>query len=87
MKLGVSQPELAQRAGVALGTISTFESTGRTTLDTFMRLVIALGLVSELENLFTLPILSISELEQSLEPPRQRVRRKPSYNRSLGRKK
>jgi len=87
MKLGVSQPELAQRAGVALGTVSAFESTGKTTLDTFMRLVIALGLVAELENLFTLPILSISELEQSLEPPRKRVRRKPTYNRSIGSKK
>lgn len=81
MKLGVSQPELAQRAGVALGTVSTFEKTGKTTLETFMRLVIALGLVTELENLFTIPVLSIRELEESLEPPRQRVRRKPKPNR------
>lgn len=85
MKLGVSQPELAQRAGVALGTVSAFENTGKTTLNTFLRLVMALGLVAELEHLFTVPILSISELEQSLEPQRQRVRRKP--HGLLGRKK
>lgn len=84
MKLGVSQPELAQRAGVALGTVSKFENTGKTTLETFMRLVIALGLVAELENLFTIPVLSIRELEASLEPPRRRVRRKPKPNRIVG---
>lgn len=84
MKLGVSQQDLAQRAGVSLGTVSTFEKTGKATLDTFMRLIIALGLVTELEKLFTIPVLSISELEASLEPPRRRVRKKPQYKRTIG---
>jgi transcriptional regulator with XRE-family HTH domain len=76
MRLDLSQPELALRAGVALGTVSGFEKTGKGTLETFLRLVIALGLTFELEKLFTHLPTSIEELEASLAPVRQRVARK-----------
>lgn len=76
MRLELSQPELAQRAGVALGTVSGFEKTGRTTLDTLFRLVLALGLAKELEGLFLQQPTSIKELEAASKPARKRVARK-----------
>ena len=77
MRLGIAQPELAERAGVALGTVSSFEKNGKGTLETFLRLAAALGMIKELENVFLQSPTSIQELEDSMKPPRQRVARKP----------
>lgn len=76
MRLELSQPELAARAGLALGTVSGFEKTGKGTLETFFRLLLALGLVHELQTIFTQRPLSIKELEASISPARQRVSRR-----------
>lgn len=76
MQQGISQPELALRAGVALGTVSGFEKTGKGTFETVLRLVIALGLASEMAALFVKKPTSIQELEASLKPARQRVAKK-----------
>jgi len=76
MRLDISQPELAQRAGVALGTVSGFEKTGKATLETVLRLIVSLGLTKELEPLFLQQPTSIKELEQASMPVRQRVSRK-----------
>jgi transcriptional regulator with XRE-family HTH domain len=76
MRLEISQPELAQRAGIALGTVSGFEKTGKATLETLLRLVVALGLTKELESLFLQKPTSIKELEEASRPLRQRVPRK-----------
>lgn len=76
MRLELSQPELAQRAGVALGTVSGFEKTGKATLETALRLIVALGLTKELEPLFLQQPTSIKELEAASRPARQRVPRK-----------
>lgn len=79
MRLELSQPELAQRAGIALGTVSGFEKTGKGTLETLLRLVVALDLVKELEPLFLRKPRSIRELEASIRPVRQRVPRKKKH--------
>jgi transcriptional regulator with XRE-family HTH domain len=76
MRLEISQPELAQRSGVALGTVSGFEKTGKATLETLLRLIVALGLTKELEPLFLQKPTSIKELEEASRPVRQRVTRK-----------
>ena len=76
MRLEISQPELARRAGVSLGTVSGFEKSGKATLETLLRLVVALGLTKELEPLFLQKPASIKELENSVKPVRQRVPRK-----------
>lgn len=76
MRLDISQPELALRAGVALGTVSGFEKTGKATLETVLRLIVSLGLTKELEPLFLQKPMSIRELEQTSMPVRQRVTRK-----------
>jgi transcriptional regulator with XRE-family HTH domain len=79
MRLELSQPELAQRAGIALGTVSGFEKTGKGTLETLLRLVVALDLVKELEPLFLRKPTSIRELEEASRPARQRVPRKKKH--------
>lgn len=76
IRQGISQPELALRAGVALGTVSGFEKEGKATFDTLLRLVMALGLVHELQPLFSRPPTSIREMEEAAKPERKRVARK-----------
>jgi transcriptional regulator with XRE-family HTH domain len=73
---GISQPELALRAGVALGTVSGFEKEGKVTVDTMLRLVMALGMTQELQSLFARIPQTIKEMEDAQKPARQRVARK-----------
>jgi transcriptional regulator with XRE-family HTH domain len=72
----ITQQELALRAGVALGAIKKLEADGHTTLQTFVRVVQALSLTSDLENVLVLkPHISIAEMERAAAAPRQRARR------------
>jgi transcriptional regulator with XRE-family HTH domain len=73
----MTQEELSMRAGVALGSIKTLESTGSTTLETFVRVVQALSLVGELERVLVLkPSTSIAEMERAELSKRQRASRR-----------
>ncbi len=59
----ISQKELSARSGVSLGSLKRFEQTGDISLDALTKLSIALGLESELENLFVdVPFNSIEEV-------------------------
>lgn len=59
----ISQKELSARSGVSLGSLKRFEQTGDISLGSLTKLSIALGLESELENLFTdVPFNSIEEV-------------------------
>jgi|SRR6186713_1242051 transcriptional regulator with XRE-family HTH domain len=72
----VTQQELALRAGVALGAVKKLESDGNTTLQTFVRVVQALSLTGDIENVLVLkPHTSIAEMERAATAPRQRARR------------
>ncbi|MCC6716805.1 MAG: helix-turn-helix transcriptional regulator [Acetobacteraceae bacterium] len=62
---GVPQRELAQMAGLSLGALRKLESSGRSSLETLVRAVQALGLVNELEDLFVLKRQSIAQMEQA----------------------
>lgn len=62
-KRKLSQEELSRRSGVSLGTLKRFESSGQISLISFNKLVYALDLSEEIENLFeNLPPQSIQEL-------------------------
>ena len=79
MANSMTQDELSTRAGVALGSIKKLESTGRTTLETFVRVVQALSLVGEVENILILrPRVSIAEMERAELSARKRAPRRPS---------
>ena len=52
-KLKISQTQLAAKSGVSLGSIKRFESKYEISLNSFIKLLIALNLERDLENLFT----------------------------------
>ncbi len=52
-KLKISQAQLAVKSGVSLGSIKRFESKYEISLNSFIKILIALNLEQDLENLFT----------------------------------
>jgi transcriptional regulator with XRE-family HTH domain len=76
----LSQAELAGRANIGQATLQRMESGKGGTLQHFLRVVMALGLIDELAGLFELKVRSIAELERTAAPTRQRApaRRKPA---------
>ena len=60
----IKQQDLADRAGIAVGTIKNLESKGQSSLETLVRIVGALDLIHDLEPLFTLKIRSIAQMEK-----------------------
>ncbi|MCC6533622.1 MAG: helix-turn-helix transcriptional regulator [Burkholderiales bacterium] len=76
---GMPQRELAQMAGLSLGALRKLESSGRSSLETLIRAVQALGLVNELEGLFVLRRQSIAQMEKvEAASQRQRAPRRKS---------
>lgn len=69
----LGQDELADRANIGLATLRRMESGKGGTLSNFLRVVMALGLVDELANLFVLKVRSIAQLEQVAAPSRKRA--------------
>ena len=70
------QAELALRAGVALGSVKKLESSGNTTLQTWVRVIQALTLTDEIAGLLQLkPATSIAAMESAEHAQRQRARR------------
>ena len=53
-KLKISQSTLAQKSGVSLGSVKRFETKYEISLQSFIKIAIALDLDSDLENLFTI---------------------------------
>ena len=52
-KLKISQSQLASKSGVSYGSIKRFESKYEISLNSFIKILIALNLENDLENLFT----------------------------------
>ena len=52
-KLRISQENLAQKSGVSLGSIKRFETKYEISLQSFIKIAIALDLDNDFENLFT----------------------------------
>jgi transcriptional regulator with XRE-family HTH domain len=48
-RAGWSQLELARRSGVSLGSLKRFESSGRISLESFLKLLLILGRIAEME--------------------------------------
>ncbi|MBX9687270.1 MAG: helix-turn-helix domain-containing protein [Candidatus Obscuribacterales bacterium] len=71
----LQQTELAARAGISRRTLIDFEQSGRGSLDVFLRITYALGLIDSMSELFELKPKSIKEMERADEK-RQRASRK-----------
>lgn len=73
----LTQRELAQMSGLSLGALRKLETDGQCSLETLIRVVQALGLLGELDDLFVLKRQSIAQMEQvDLVSRRQRAPRK-----------
>ncbi|MCC6978976.1 MAG: helix-turn-helix domain-containing protein [Candidatus Melainabacteria bacterium] len=71
----LQQSELAARAGISRKTLTTFEHSGKVSLDVFLRIVAALGLSESLSPLFEPRQKSIRDMELAAQQ-RQRASRK-----------
>ena len=74
---GLTQADLAQRAGISLSTVKLMETKGQCTLQNFLCVVLGLGLVDEMQALFALKPQSIAQMERAEQAHRQRAPRKP----------
>ena len=72
----LTQADLADRAGVSVGTVKALEKTGQSSVASLARVVQALGLTDQLQSLFVLKVQSIAEMEQAQLATRQRAPRK-----------
>lgn len=82
LRQNLTQAALAKKLGVSVPTISNLENGKNTTLETLISVVFALGMQTELQDLFNQPSLTIAELDKAAQPKRQRARSKsksPSY--------
>jgi transcriptional regulator with XRE-family HTH domain len=60
----IKQQELADRSGISVGTVKNLESKGQASLESWIRVIMALDLIADLEPLFSLKFHSISEMEK-----------------------
>ena len=64
----ITQKELAGRSNVSYATLRKFEKTGQISLESFIKLTMELGLIQEINNLFTEPVYnSIEEVINARE--------------------
>ncbi len=85
LALGLSQSELAERAGISVSTVKLVEAHGRCTLENFIRTVMALGLVDQLQALFVLQVRSIEQMERAEQAQRRRAPRRSPGTRAAKR--
>lgn len=70
-----TQAEFALMSGISVRTVKNLEKDGKCTLDTFIRCLMALGLIEELESVLSTKISSIAQMEAMEKPQRQRARK------------
>lgn len=78
----LSQAELAGRAGISESALRKLETTGQTTLETFLRVTQALGRTSDLEGILEVKVHSIRAMEEAsrvrMRAPRRATRKQQS---------
>ncbi|MBR5348992.1 MAG: helix-turn-helix transcriptional regulator [Lachnospiraceae bacterium] len=57
----ITQKQLAARSNVSYASLRKFEETGQISLESFVKLAMELGLISEVNELFTQPVYSSIE--------------------------
>lgn len=74
LALGWTREELAERSGIAVGTLKRFEQTGQVSLERLLKIAVALDALREFSGLFPEPsAASLDELE-TRAASRRRVR-------------
>lgn len=72
----LTQEELAGRAGVSTGTVKNLENKGQSSIESAVRVALALGLSNDLQELFKLQVKSIAQMEQAEQAKRTRASRR-----------
>jgi len=72
----LSQEEVAARAGVSMGTVKNIENKGQSSIESVVRLGLALGLADHFQELFNLQVKSIAQMEQAEQSKRIRAPRR-----------
>ena len=57
----ITQMQLAGRSNVSYASLRKFEKTGKISLESFIKLAMELGVISEIDNLFTTPVYASIE--------------------------
>ena len=76
IRQNITQKELAERVGVAEGTIKRFESTGEAQFRTVLGIALILGHLEDFTGLFKAPDVPESLYRQKPQKLRQRARKK-----------
>ncbi len=78
-----TQDELAHRAGVSLGSLKRFERTGQVSLQSLLKIAMALDALSAFETLFKAPeFASLDDVLAADKPVRSRATRRSSTQNS-----
>ncbi len=65
----ITQRQLAGRSNVSYATLRKFETTGQISLESFIKLTMELGVVNEINDLFTTPVYN--SIEEVINASRQ----------------
>ena len=76
IRQNITQKELAERVGVAEGTIKRFEKTGEAQFRTVLTIALVLRRLEDFTELFKIPDVPTSLYHSEPKKPRQRARKK-----------
>ena len=72
----LTQEDLAVRAGLSVGTVKNIENKGQSSIESVVRLGLALGLADHFQELFKLQVESIAQMDQAEQSKRIRASRR-----------
>lgn len=72
----LTQEEIAERAGLSVGTVKNIENKGQSSIESVVRLGLTLGLADHFQELFKLQVQSIAQMDQAEQSRRIRASRR-----------
>lgn len=76
LEQNITQQELADKVGIAVGTVKRFEKTGEVQFNHLLRIALVLGKLEDFSNIFAVNDVPISLYNLKAEKVRQRARKK-----------
>ena len=76
LEQNITQQELADKVGIAVGTVKRFEMTGEIQFNHLLRIALVLGKLEDFSNIFAVNDVPASLYNLKVEKVRQRARKK-----------
>ena len=76
LEQNITQQELADKVGIAIGTVKRFEKSGEIQFNHLLRIALVLGRLDEFSDIFAPADVPYSLYELKNDKPRQRARKK-----------